>query len=97
MIIYSKLKKIKFTELANLVVYSAPVGIFLGRIANFINGELIGRPTDGSWGVLYGSETFPRHPSQIYEAIFEGLVIFFILYFFLKTELKKNFTVLLFF
>ena len=58
MIIYSKLKKIKFTELANLVVYSAPVGIFLGRIANFINGELIGRPTDGSWGVLYGSETF---------------------------------------
>ncbi len=91
MIIYSKLKKIKFTELANLVVYSAPVGIFLGRIANFINGELIGRPTDGSWGVLYGAEKFPRHPSQIYEAIFEGLIIFLILYFFLKTELKKKF------
>ena len=91
MFIYSKLKKIKFTELANLVVYSAPVGIFLGRIANFINGELIGRPTNGSWGVLYDTETFPRHPSQIYEAIFEGLVIFFILYFFLRTELKKKF------
>ena len=52
-----KLKKIKFTELANLVVYSAPVGIFLGRIANFINAELIGRPTDGH-GRVYGEETF---------------------------------------
>ena len=91
MLIYSKLKKIKFTELANLVVYSAPIGIFLGRIANFINGELIGRPTNGSWGVLYDTETFPRHPSQIYEAIFEGLIIFFILFFFLRTGLKEKF------
>ena len=69
--------------IANLVLhYTYPFGIFLGRIANFINAELIGKPTNGSWGVVYKNETFPRHPSQIYEAIFEGLLIFLILYFF---------------
>ena len=89
-IIYSKIKKIKFSELANLIAYSSPVGIFLGRLANFVNAELVGRPTDGTWGVLYRSELFARHPSQLYEALFEGLILFFILHFFLKSNVKDK-------
>ncbi len=93
MILFSKVKKIDFKVIANLVCYTCPFGIFLGRIANFINAELIGKPTNGSWGVVYKNETFPRHPSQIYEAIFEGLLIFLILYFFSRSKLINKFNV----
>ena len=91
MFFYSKIKKVRFSQLANLVAYSSPVGIFLGRLANFINAELVGRPTDGSWGILYKSELLTRHPSQIYEALFEGLIIFLILNFFVRSNLKDKF------
>ena len=58
----------------------SPIGIFLGRIANFINGELIGKTTNIIWGVIFPNiDNFPRHPSQIYEAILEGLALFIIL------------------
>jgi len=90
-ILYSKIKEIKFTELANLVAYSSPIGIFLGRLANFVNAELIGRPTDGTWGVLYKPELVARHPSQIYEAFLEGLVIFLILNFFVRSSIRNKF------
>ena len=62
-----------------------PVGLFFGRIGNFINGELWGRPTDLPWGVIFpaaGPE--PRHPSQLYEAMLEGLVLFAILWWFAR-------------
>jgi phosphatidylglycerol---prolipoprotein diacylglyceryl transferase len=59
----------------------APIGIFLGRIANFIRPELWGRPTDVPWAVVFpGTDGQPRHPSQIYEALLEGLLLFVILY-----------------
>ena len=90
-IFYSKVKRIKFNELANLVAYSSPIGIFLGRLANFVNAELVGRPTDGTWGVLYKSELLVRHPSQIYEAILEGLIIFIILNIFVRSNMKNKF------
>ncbi len=90
LIIFSYKKKENIFELANLLAFCSPVGIFLGRIANFINGELIGRPTDGSWGVLYKFADQPRHPSQIYEAVFEGLIIFIILFIFSKSKLIKK-------
>ncbi len=90
MILFSKKKKIDGFELANLVALCCPVGIFLGRIANFINGELIGRPTDQSWGILFMTNDFLRHPSQIYEAIFEGLMVFLIFQFIIKIELHKK-------
>jgi phosphatidylglycerol:prolipoprotein diacylglycerol transferase len=58
----------------------APIGIFLGRIANFVNDELWGRVTDVPWAVCFPSGGYlPRHPSQIYEAICEGLIIFAVL------------------
>ena len=96
-IFYSRIKKIKFTELANLVAYSSPIGIFLGRLANFVNGELVGRPTNGTWGVLYKPELFARHPSQVYEAILEGLIIFLILNFFMRSNIRNKFNDMLYF
>ena len=90
-IFYSNIKKVKFNELANLVAYSSPIGIFLGRLANFVNAELVGRPTDGTWGILYKSDLLARHPSQIYEAILEGLVIFIILNIFVRSNIRNKF------
>ena len=58
----------------------SPIGIFFGRIANFINGELVGKATNVSWSVIFPNiDMLPRHPSQLYEAFLEGVVLFFIL------------------
>lgn len=58
----------------------APIGLFLGRIANFINGELYGRETNLPWGVIFpNAGPLPRHPSQLYEAALEGLILFLVL------------------
>ena len=69
----------KYLDIVSLV---APIGIFFGRIANFINSELYGRETDLFWGVKFPKvDDLYRHPSQIYEAIFEGVILFIILNF----------------
>ena len=75
----------------DLVAASAPIGIFFGRIANFVNSELYGRATDVPWSVQFVLiDNMKRHPSQLYEAFLEGVVLFFILgYFFKKNYLKK--------
>ena len=75
----------------DLVALSAPFGIFFGRIANFINSELYGRATDIPWSVQFVLiDSTKRHPSQLYEAFLEGIVLFLILnYFFKKDYLKK--------
>ncbi len=67
--------------LSDLVAAAAPIGLFLGRLANFINGELFGRVSDVPWAVVFprGGDQ-PRHPSQLYEAGLEGLVLFVVLY-----------------
>lgn len=89
MYIFSRLNKIKFIDLSNLIACSAPFGIFLGRIANFINSELYGRPTDVPWSVKFEIiDNINRHPSQLYEAFLEGIVLFFILN---LSILKKNY------
>jgi len=69
-----------FWEISDLICAAVPVGLGLGRIGNFINGELYGRPTTLPWGVIFpeGGE-MARHPSQIYEALLEGLVLYLIL------------------
>ncbi|MBF0142665.1 MAG: prolipoprotein diacylglyceryl transferase [Magnetococcales bacterium] len=67
--------------LADLVIPIAPIGLFLGRIGNFINGELWGRPTEVPWGMLFPhAGPLPRHPSQLYEAGLEGVALFVILW-----------------
>ncbi len=74
--------KIDLLRLGDLVAAATPFGLLFGRIANFINGELWGRPTDVPWAIIFpaaGPE--PRHPSQLYEAALEGILLFIILRF----------------
>jgi len=89
---FCKINKISFYYLSDLVSIVAPIGLFFGRIANFINTELIGRPTEFYISVIYPSiDNIPRHPSQLYEAFFEGIVLFIILiFYFFKTKKNNN-------
>lgn len=70
---------VEFLTLADMAAVGAPVGFFFGRIANFINNELWGRVTDVSWAMVPPGQTVARHPSQLYEALLEGLVMFLVL------------------
>ena len=71
---------ISILSLGDITCAAGTIGIFLGRIANFINGELWGRPTDVPWGMVFPTGgPLPRHPSQLYEAVLEGLVLFVVL------------------
>jgi len=87
--LFSKKTKTNFFKFADIISCVAPIGIFLGRIANFINGELYGKISNVPWAIIFpnaGSVT--RHPSQIYEAILEGLILFIIInYLSLKKQL----------
>lgn len=77
---FARSNGIDLLRLGDLVAACVPIGLLFGRIANFINGELWGRPTDLPWGVIFpGAGPYPRHPSQLYEAVLEGLVLFIIL------------------
>ncbi len=70
-----------FWRIADLLVVTAPIGLGLGRIGNFINGELYGRVTQVPWGMVFPKGgPFPRHPSQLYESLLEGWLLFFILW-----------------
>ena len=78
--LFAKRRGISGLALGDLVAAATPIGLFFGRVANFINGELWGRVTDVPWGVVFphaGPE--PRHASQLYEAVLEGLVLFVLL------------------
>jgi len=78
---YSKYHKIPILETGDIVCAVVPIGLFFGRIANFINGELWGKETNLSWGVIFpNAGSNPRHPSQLYEACLEGLALFIILF-----------------
>ena len=89
--IFSLKKKISAFYFLDLVSLSSPIGIFFGRIANFINSELYGKETDLFWSVKFVLiDNFNRHPSQIYEAIFEGLILFIILNFLISRDGKKD-------
>ena len=81
-IVAAKITHIPYLTLADIAVIGAPWGLFFGRCANFVNGELWGAQTDLPWGVVFGGTagTIPRHPSQLYEAVLEGLIIFIVLF-----------------
>ncbi len=79
--LFARRRGIPFLRLLDITAAATPIGLFLGRIANFINAELWGRPTDMPWGVIFpGAGPEPRHPSQLYEAALEGIVLFVILH-----------------
>lgn len=86
-LIFCKKYRVNFWSLANFVVPAVPAGYFFGRIGNFINGELYGRVTNGWWGMYFPQAVTGRdpslhlrHPSQLYEAFLEGIVLFIILW-----------------
>lgn len=81
MVLYSRRQQIDLLCLADAVAPVVPVGLLCGRLGNFINGELWGRPTDLPWGMVFpGAGPLPRHPTQLYEALLEGVVLFAILW-----------------
>jgi phosphatidylglycerol---prolipoprotein diacylglyceryl transferase len=80
-LLFCRSKKLNFWKAADLYTVTVPLGLGLGRIGNFMNGELYGRTTDVPWGMIFpGGGELPRHPSQLYEALLEGLVLFLILW-----------------
>ena len=78
---FARVNRVDMLRLGDLVAPCVPIGLFFGRIANFINGELWGRPTTLPWGIIFPNapDALPRHPSQLYEAGLEGVVLFLIL------------------
>ncbi len=78
--LFSVSRKIQTLFLLDIIACVSPLGIFFGRVANFINGELVGKASDMSWSVIFPKvDLIPRHPSQLYEAFLEGLILFIIL------------------
>jgi len=80
LLIWSWRNRAPFLNLADCLALVTPFGLFFGRIANFINGELVGRRTDVQWGMIFPGDTFARHPSQLYEAFLEGPLLLAILW-----------------
>ena len=84
--LFARARGVHYFTVADIVGCATPIGLFLGRIANFINGELYGRPSDAAWAMVFPADPqgLARHPSQLYEAALEGLVLFLALYFLVK-------------
>ena len=91
-IVFCRKRKIPLFAFADILAAVAPLGLFFGRLANFINGELYGRVTDVPWAMIFPyAGPLPRHPSQLYEAALEGLALLIILYWgWTKTSLSKT-------
>jgi phosphatidylglycerol:prolipoprotein diacylglycerol transferase len=87
-------RKLNLWSVADLIAAATPIGLFFGRIANFINGELWGKITDVPWAVVFPNAFppgLPRHPSQIYEAFMEGVLLFFLLrYLILRWQIHRH-------
>lgn len=79
--LFCRKQQLDFWKAADIYAVTVPIGLGLGRIGNFINGELFGRPTDVAWGMVFpGGGPAPRHPSQLYEMFLEGIVLFLLLW-----------------
>lgn len=84
-------KKLPVLLVGDILTTAAPVGLGLGRLGNFINGELWGRLTNSTWGIVFpGAGPELRHPSQLYEAFFEGPVLFLLLYFMHRRQVREG-------
>ena len=84
-IIFAKKNKQDYFLYTDVVALAAPIGIFFGRLANFVNSELYGSPTEVPWAVTFVQvDNLSRHPSQLYEAVLEGIILFLILIYFRK-------------
>ena len=92
MALFARRRAIPFLCLADIVACAEPIGQFFGRIANFINGELWGRPTDVPWAMVFphDPQLLPRHPSQLYQAVLEGLLLLVLLYVLQRRGLRQR-------
>ena len=88
-LIFCKRYRVDYWLIADLVVVTVPIGLGLGRLGNFINGELYGRVTDVPWAMIFPGESLPRHPSQLYEFLLEGVLLFIILWL-MKGKMKSG-------
>jgi len=80
-VLFVRRRDLRLLPLADVIACAAPIGLFLGRLANFVNGELFGRVTDVPWAMVFPrGGPFPRHPSQLYEAGMEGILLFVVLH-----------------
>jgi len=76
-VLFTRQRRLPLLSFADIIVCAVPIGLFFGRIANFINGELWGRVTDVPWAMVFPTGgPLPRHPSELYEAFLEGLILF---------------------
>jgi phosphatidylglycerol---prolipoprotein diacylglyceryl transferase len=90
--LFARVHHLPYLRLMDMICCVVPIGLFFGRLANFVNGELYGRVTDVAWGMIFphGGE-FPRHPSQLYEAALEGLLLFLVLQFLMHRTNVRNY------
>jgi phosphatidylglycerol:prolipoprotein diacylglycerol transferase len=90
--LFTRRRKLSFLSLGDIIVCSVPIGQFFGRLANFVNGELWGRATDVPWAMVFPHDPsgLPRHPSQLYEATLEGVVMFMILFVLERRGLRQR-------
>jgi phosphatidylglycerol:prolipoprotein diacylglycerol transferase len=80
-LLFTRARKIPLFAFSDIITEAIPIGLFFGRIANFINGELFGRPTQVPWAMIFpNGGAVPRHPSQLYEAFCEGVLLFLLLF-----------------
>lgn len=92
MLLFARKTGVGYWHIADNIVIGGSLGIFFGRLGNFTNGELWGRPTDVAWAVIFPlADQLPRHPSQLYQAFAEGLFVFFLLLWINKSERKSHF------
>lgn len=96
-IVWSKLKGYSFREVGDMFAAAIPLGFTFGRLGNFFNAELYGRVTDVPWGMIFPGQSVTRHPSQLYQAFFEGIVLWAIIWFFRNRKPFKGFLVGLYF
>ena len=89
--LFSIKNSVSFFYVSDLVAITAPIGLFFGRLSNFINTELYGRITNFPLAIIYPAiDDQPRHPSQLYEAFFEGIILFIILFIYFNRNIKIN-------
>ena len=97
-ILYAKIKKFNFREIGDMYAASIPLGYTFGRLGNFLNRELYGRVTESPLGMVFpNAGPLPRHPSQLYEMIFEGIILWAIIWFFRNRKPFKGFLIGLYF
>jgi phosphatidylglycerol---prolipoprotein diacylglyceryl transferase len=90
-VLFARHRGIPWLSLGDITCAVAPIGLFLGRLANFINAELWGRVSDVPWAMVFpGAGPLPRHPSQLYEAVLEGLVLLVVLAFIIRLGALKR-------